>query len=216
MPYLSKFPSLGLLAAIALCPASCRKLDERMEITETRAVSEFSVMPKPLASSPERFYDTQQNKPSVPQENPLTWQTPDGWTAAPADASPGGMRLIDLRFGPNGEGECYLSAMPGKAGGLEANINRWRAQMGQPAYTTDELGKLPKKAFLNREGAFVKFDGDFKGVGAAEARKDFRLLGIVQEAPEFTLFVKMTGPRALVEKNEAAFDQFCQSVTIKR
>ena len=80
----------------------------------------------------------------------------------------------------------------------------------------DELGKLPKKAFLNREGAFVKFDGDFKGVGAAEARKDFRLLGIVQEAPEFTLFVKMTGPKELVEKNEAAFDQFCQSVTIKR
>lgn len=216
MPNLSNFPRLGLLAAIAFCPASCRKLDERMEITETRPVSEYSVMPKPMAKSAERFFDTQQNQPSVPQENPLKWDIPEGWTEAAPSSSPGGMRLIDLRFGPNGEGECYLSALPNKGGGLEANLNRWRGQMGQPPYTADELAKLPKKTFLNRESAFVKFDGDFKGFGAAEPQKDFRLLGIVQEAPEFTLFVKLTGPKDLVEKNEAAFDQFCQSVTIKR
>lgn len=209
-------PCLALPVVLALGTTSCHKLDERMEITESRDVSEHSVMPKALAPSAERFYDTQQNQPAAPQENPLTWTAPEGWTDAPAGGSPGGMRLIDLRFGPNGEGECYLSAMPGKAGGLEANVNRWRTQMGQPAYTPDELSKLPKKPFLNRDSTFVKFEGDFKSVGATEARKGYQLLGLVQEAPEFTLFVKMTGPKELIQKNEAAFDQFCQSISIKR
>ena len=187
-----------------------------MPITESRDVSEHSLKPKMVSSSAERFYDTQRNMPDAPQENPLAWEVPEGWTEAQADGTPGGMRLIDLRFGTSGEGECYLSAMPGKAGGLEANVNRWRTQMGQTAYTPDELGKLPKKSFLNREAAFVKFDGDFKGVGATEARTGYRLIGLVQEAPEFTLFIKMTGPKDVVEKNEAAFEKFCQSISIKR
>jgi phosphomannomutase len=72
-----------------------------------------------------------------------------------------GMRLVDLRFGPNKEGECYISLMPGSAGGLEANVNRWRTQMAQPAYTAEEFAKLPKKPFFNREATFVAFDGDF-------------------------------------------------------
>lgn len=216
MPSFKSHQCQAFFTVLLLGLTSCKKLDERMEIKESRDVSEHSIMPKALASSQERFYDTQQNQPPAAQENPLTWATPEGWSAAPEGSSPGGMRLIDLRFGPNGEGECYLSAMPGKAGGLEANVNRWRTQMGQPPYSADELTKLPKKPFLNRDSTFVKFDGDFKGVGATEARKGYQLLGLVQEAPEFTLFVKMTGPKEVIEKNEAAFDQFCQSISIKR
>jgi hypothetical protein len=80
--------------------------------------------------------------------------------------------------------------------------------------TTEELGKLPTKKFLNRDAVFVSIDGDFKNVGEAEARKDYRLLALLQPAPEFTLFVKMTGPRELVAANEAAFEQFCQSISV--
>ena len=216
MPAKQFLSCLTVISAVAaLAPVSCRKLDERMEITETRDVSEHATMPKTFASSAERFYDNQP-KPEAPQENPLQWVTPEGWKEAPAGGTPGSMRLIDLRFGEKNEGECYLSAMPGKAGGLEANVNRWRTQMGLAPYTPDELAKLPKKVFLNREATAVSFDGDFKGVGASEAQKGYRLEGLVQEAPEFTLFVKMTGPKEVVEKNQAAFDKFCQSISIKR
>jgi hypothetical protein len=201
-------------AGMALC--SCKPVGERMEITETREVSKHAPPVAPDAGSAERFRMEPEETPAAPRENPLTWVVPEGWSDAGEDASPGGMRLINLRFGAGGEGECYLSAMPGSAGGLEANINRWRSQMGLPAFSTDELAKLPKKPFLNREASYVAFDGDFKRVGATEATKGYRLVGLVQPAPEFTLFVKMTGPKELVEKNAAAFEQFIQSISIKR
>lgn len=187
-----------------------------MEITETREVSVLSPPPSPAATSAERFR-MQQEAPEARQENPLTWVVPKGWSEVEEGASPGGMRLINLRFGAGGEeGECYLSALPGSAGGLEANINRWRAQMGLPDYTAEELSKLPTKSFLNREATYVKFDGDFKRMGAAEAAKGYRLVGLVQAAPEFTIFVKMTGPKDLVARNEAAFDEFVRSISVKR
>ncbi len=195
---------------------SCKRLGESMEIKETRDISSHSTVPKAMASSAERFFDNQE-APERPKENPLTWVTPEGWKDAPAEASAtAGMRLIDLRFGENGIGECYLSAMPGNAGGLEANVNRWRTQMGLTALSAEELTNLPKKPFLGREASYLSFDGDFKAMGAQEAAKGYRLLGIVQAAPEFTLFVKMTGPKELIIKNEAAFEQFCQSISIRR
>lgn len=206
--------SVGLAVGLALSAVSCERVGERMEITEVREVSKHAVLPKSDASSAQRFYDT---KPEAPPagENPLAWITPEGWTEAPAGAA-GGMRLIDLRFGSGGEGECFLSIMPGQAGGLEANVNRWRAQMGLPAYTPEELAALPKKTFVGREATFVAFDGDFKNVGQETVSAGYRMLGLVQEAPEFTLFVKMTGPKDLVLKNEAAFDLFSQSISLKR
>ncbi|MEY4482960.1 MAG: hypothetical protein RL693_412 [Verrucomicrobiota bacterium] len=196
--------------------ASCKRVEDRMEITETREISVHSTAPKAMASSAERFFDNQEPEPKT-GENPLTWATPEGWKEAPPEANASaGMRLIDLRFGPNNEGECYLSAMPGQAGGLEANVNRWRTQMGLPAMTAEELTQLPKKPFLGREANFITMDGDFKSMGAPEASKGYRMLGLVQVAPEFTLFVKMTGPKELVAQNEAAFEQFCQSISIRR
>ncbi len=214
-----RFPFvLAAIVAVGLTAASCRKLDERMEITESREVSAYASPTKAIVSSADRFYEKaakEEQAPEVPKENPLNWTTPAGWSEAPPSSTPGAMRLIDLRFGEKLEGECYLSAMPGKAGGLEANVNRWRTQMGLPAFTPEELQKLPAKKFLNRDSTFVTFDGDFKAVGAPEAAKGYRLLGVVQVAPEFTLFVKMTGPKETVEKNVAAFDQFCQSISIK-
>jgi hypothetical protein len=42
------------------------------------------------------------------------------------------------------------------------------------------------------------------------------MVGLVEPAPDFTIFVKMTGPKELVEKNEAAFDEFVQSVSGSR
>jgi hypothetical protein len=205
-----------LLAVTGLCLSSCKRLDERMEITGKREISSYSTAPKPLASSPERFYDSQPTEPAVPQGNPLTWVTPPGWQEVAPGSAAGSMRLIDMRIGEKGEGECYLSAIPGNAGGLDANVNRWRGQMGQTPLTPDELGRLPKKTFLGRDAVFVEIEGDFKGMGATEAQKGYRMVGLVQQAPEFTLFVKMTGPKELILQQQGAFDQFCQSISIKR
>lgn len=205
----------GLALVAGFLFSSCERITERMEITEMREASQYAPLPQTVTSSAQRF-GIEEPAASAPRENPLAWMVPEGWTDLGEDKSPGGMRLINLRFGPGGEGECYLSAIQGGAGGLEANINRWRQQMGLPPYSAEEIGLLAKKSFLGREAVYVVMDGDFKPVGATESLKGYRLAGLVQPAPEFTLFIKMTGPKELVEANESALDKFVQSIRVKR
>lgn len=199
-------------AAIGLL-TSCHRLEEREAITETREISSYAGKQHVDIPSSTRFFDDAKEKE---QARPnfrelLTWKIPAGWTES-ATPDPSGMRMLDLRFGPNQEGECYISLMPGPAGGLEANVNRWRTQMGQTPYTADEIAKLAKKPFFNRDATFIAFDGDFKGFGAAAAKTGYRLLGLIHSAEQATIFVKLTGPKALVDQNAAAFDTFCQSI----
>lgn len=207
--------SLSCCAAVAcgFLTASCDRLQERMVITEKRDISPYAPAPHADISSATRFFDDakeeQARRPDF--RSLLAWTVPEGWSeSSTPDAT--GMRLLDLRFGPEKEGECYISLMPGAAGGLAANVNRWRTQMGLNAYTPDEIARLPKKPFFNREATYVAFEGDFKGFGADSAKKGYRLLGIIHSAEQATIFVKLTGPKALVEANSAAFDQFCQSI----
>lgn len=193
--------------------SSCHRLDEREAITETREISSYAGKQHVDIPSSTRFFDDAKEKE---QARPnfrelLTWKIPEGWTESAAQ-DPSGMRMLDLRFGPNQEGECYISLMPGPAGGLEANVNRWRTQMGQTPYTADEIAKLAKKPFFNRDATFIAFDGDFKGFGAEQAKTSYRLLGLIHSAEQATIFVKLTGPKDLVEQQSAAFDAFCQSI----
>lgn len=205
-------PCCALLAC-SLFMTSCDRLQEREAITESREISTYAAKPHADIPSSTRFYDDakeqQQGRPNY--RDLLTWTVPEGWSESATPDSMG-MRLLDLRFGPNQEGECYISLMPGPAGGLEANVNRWRTQMGQTPYTAEEIAALPKKPFFNRDATFVAFDGDFKGFGAEAAKTGYRLLGLIHSAEQATIFVKLTGPKALVEQNAAAFDAFCQSI----
>ena len=193
--------------------SSCDRLDERMEISETRSVSEFAREPAVDISSATRFYD---DAPETPSAQPsfrslLAWEVPEGWTEVP-EVELSSMRTVDLRFGEEGEGECYVTLMPGNAGGLDANVNRWRAQMGLEPLTSEEIEALPKKPFFKRDATFVSMDGNFSGFGASEAREDYRMLGLIHSAEQATIFVKLTGPRELVEKNASQFEVFTQSI----
>lgn len=188
--------------ALALCAAlsSCERIGTRMEITHTREISQYEATPKLHAYAQERFGDER-----------LSWKTPEGWARAERSQ----MRPVNLTFGPNGEGECYLAMLPGGAGGVLANVNRWRKQMGQPELDEAGLEKLPKKVLMGIQGVFVEVDGAYTNVGATEAKADHRLIGIIASLGEAGLFVKMVGPKALVEANTAAFEEFVASLKLR-
>lgn len=190
------------LACLVVLPflASCKRLGERVEITETREISQYEAQPKLFAYSQQRF-----------SNDPLSWETPAGWVQAERSQ----MRPINLKFGPNGEGECYLSMLPGGAGGTVANVNRWRKQMGQPDLPEAEVNQLPKRVLMGIEGVFVSLDGAYTNVGSAEALPEQRLMGVVAALGEVGLFVKMVGPKELVAANQAAFDQFVNSLRLR-
>lgn len=203
------------LAALAfpLLVVSCDRVTERMEIKESRTLSKHAREPQLNIPDKVRFYDDGGGaSESGERQHPLVWTTPPGWTEGQVTQ----MRLIDLKFGPKSEGECYLSAMPGPAGGVAANLNRWRGQLGLEPLSEDAIEKLPRKPFMGTEAYFLVADGDYKNVGQEAASKDYRLVGLLQQAPELTLFVKMTGPRTLVEENMAAFESFVASINFRK
>lgn len=207
------------LLPVAICGLSlsgCDRLGERVEITESREVSRHATPGRPNASNEVRFPQPQAPQappqPQTPPDELFTWGLPKGWIVVPSSSS---MRMLDMRFGPNGEGQCYLTILPGGGGGTAANVNRWRTQMGQKELSPEEIEQLPKKRLFNGSAIFVDLQGDFSDVNQAPVQKDFRMLGLVHGDERFMIFVKLTGPKALVEKEAAAFDQFCQSLALK-
>jgi len=72
----------------------------------------------------------------------LTWKTPEGWTEVP----PGEMRVASFKIqGQNGkQAEVSVIPLPGLPGSDDANVNRWRGQVGLSAASPDEL-KNPRK-----------------------------------------------------------------------
>lgn len=144
------------------------------------------------------------------QPQPYTWTTPDEWKEIPATE----MREVNLRFGPNDEGECYVMRTLGVVGDIMWNVKRWRKQMGAADLTEEEIMNLPKKRLFGQPATFVSVDGAYSSVGA-EAKPDYRLCGLILSISDTMVFVKMTGPRQLLLENEVEFDAFCVSLALK-
>ncbi|MAS94173.1 MAG: hypothetical protein CMO55_13335 [Verrucomicrobiales bacterium] len=142
----------------------------------------------------------------------LVYDTPEGWTEQPASM----MRVVTFRFGENDKGECYLARLPGAGGGLLANVNRWRGQMGAEPITEEEVNALPTKPLFGTEATYVTVDGSFSpGMGSTETYENYRLVGLILSSEAGAAFVKMTGPKELVEANIEEFDQFTSSLDVQ-
>jgi hypothetical protein len=108
-----------------------------------------------------------------------------------------------------------VARLPGAGGGLAANVNRWRGQMAAAPLTEEEVAALPTRPLFGQPARFVSVDGSFSpGMGSDQTFPDYRLMGLILAGEAGAVFVKMTGPKALVEQNSAAFDQFITSLTV--
>ncbi|MEM9280731.1 MAG: hypothetical protein AAGA96_02800 [Verrucomicrobiota bacterium] len=188
-----------------------------------RELSEAENQFKLVDSSAERFrYQSRptNNMPSGAVSEPtgrssaapsLVYVLPEGWSEQAGSA----MRDVNLSFGPNGKGECYVARLPGMGGGLLPNVNRWRQQMGAEPLTQEQVEALPVKPLFGQPATFVELDGTFTGMGATP-QENYRMLGLILASNAGAVFVKMTGPRALVKENEAGFDTFTGSLDISQ
>jgi hypothetical protein len=153
--------------------------------------------------------------PSLPDSAPqasLTWTAPAGWQAKPL----GTMRVGSFAVS-NDEDDADISviAFPGEAGGLLANINRWRGQLGLDPLS--EGGLAGATTALDGTGGlhFTVVDlvghtdsAKSGGVGGAPAR----MLGAILSFGGQTYFFKMTGPDRLVASEKPAFLDFLKTV----
>ena len=137
-----------------------------------------------------------------PQVDMPTWEPPSHWK--PAGPKP--MRLASFEVpNPAGAvpGDISISTFSGAAGGLAANVNRWRNQAELPPLDDDALLKESEKIELvgGTSGTLV----DVRG-----AKK--RILGVIAPRGDKTWFYKLTGDDALVSKERDGFIKFVKSV----
>ena len=101
---------------------------------------------------------------------------------------------------------------PGAAGGRQANFARWIKQFSPPPKPaeinqgTREVNKV-KVHVLKVNGTYL----DGPPFGAKIPKKNYRLYGAIVDAPRGAVFVKMTGPAALVMQAEAACFKMIES-----
>ncbi|MEZ4386672.1 MAG: hypothetical protein R3D98_03690 [Candidatus Krumholzibacteriia bacterium] len=124
--------------------------------------------------------------------------------AAWQDLGPNGMRQAQFRL-PAVAGDADAAEVnvfyfgPASGGGVEANLQRWIGQM------TVADGVQPTRSTFSADGMnghLVELDGTYNSGGmrpmggAGEAKAGYRLVGVVLEGPQGSLFFKLTGPVA--------------------
>lgn len=197
--------------------AACKPVNDRKEIKVVRKMGKLAPEVELGLSLMERVTGkSEEELNSAASDVPFAWDVPDGWQVVPGSA----MRMANFTFGDSAEGQCYFTMLRG-GGGLLLNLNRWREQMGLDPVDDAAIAQLPERRFLFGNGRFIELDGDFKSMGAAEALPNYKMLGLIM--PEMDMggtkvafFVKMTGPKALVEAQLNNFNTFCASIRIKR
>lgn len=127
------------------------------------------------------------------------WQVPPNWKEVP----PTEMLLAKFLVAGKGEekAEITVSVFPGDVGGLHANINRWRRQIGLPdadESTTRELAK-PLEG-VSRNAVLVDMSG-----------ANTRVIGAIVPDGGRTWFYKLTGSPDVAEAEKDSLVRFVQS-----
>lgn len=179
---------------------------ERMQMPEMPAAAPApaaEATPKPANPNGPRLIDAPPGD-EVPQ---YRWNLPKGWVEL--EATP--MRQVNLRLESNADVEMYLTMLPGDGGGLLANINRWRQQMGLTELTQADVDALPKQILLFKPATYVDLRGAYRGMGG-DAKENYAMLGLALIEPKRSAFIKMTGPAEVVDAHMTDFITFQQSL----
>ncbi len=178
-----------LLAALLFCAGCDRGGDDKITVYR---------IPKETPPAPPAL-----NSAAAPA---VHWTAPAAWEEQPAS----GFRKGSFKVkGPDGKtADVSVISFPEQAGGLLANVNRWRDQLKLPPIGNEAEVGTPMPV-AGRDLFFVDL------VSAQAITPDgakSRILGGIFPLPGETWFFKMMGPDQLVEAQRNAFRQFLGSV----
>ncbi|MEO0649850.1 MAG: hypothetical protein AAFZ65_04145 [Planctomycetota bacterium] len=137
----------------------------------------------------------------------LIWDLPEGWR----EIAPTSMRTANFEPRPGTDATAYLTLLAGEGGGLAANVNRWRNQVGLPDLSPAELAALPRQPFLDGDAVRVDFEGTFSGMSGDRANDGYRIVGLLRITEAGSAFLKFVGPSAIVQEELGAFDRLAFS-----
>lgn len=103
----------------------------------------------------------------------------------------------------------------GQGGDVQANVQRWLGQFaGKP-----EANKVEPQEFNGVKVTLVSAEGTMKASpfgGQPDDLPDSALLGAILDQPDGAVFVKMTGPAALVKDSREKFVAMVKAATEKK
>ena len=134
----------------------------------------------------------------------LTYNAPEDWVESTGSS----MRIASYTVPYNGGfGDLSVIRLGGDAGGIVANVNRWRGQLNLPPVNKENINKIT--FFGKGNSASYKW---FKIINDNEPTSAF-LCAILPEK-NTTLFIKLNLPIAAITEVESEFLDFCSSITI--
>lgn len=180
--------TIRIVIAFAVCLA--------LGCDEEPGVSRYRVPKQPTAPAA-----AQQDGPR-PQAG-LAWTTPHGWRQVRASS----MRLASFAVAHGEEtADCSIVRLGGDAGGIVANVNRWRGQVGlEPLDQTDALGSVQNGT--SDAGAPFVSARIVNPQAPANA-----ILAAIFPGPNDVVFIKFVGSAAAIEAHEQRFLALCQSI----
>lgn len=147
----------------------------------------------------------------------IRWVAPAGWTAEAPRPMRAATYSIPLAPGDRGVAECVVNYFgPGQGGGVDANIERWKAQVhgpdGKPA-----PAKVEKRTVRGVPIVVVDSSGAYAGMGgpmvtSGKPLPGYRLLGAIVEGSGGAVFFKLTGPAKTIAAHEKNFRQLLDSI----
>lgn len=139
------------------------------------------------------------------QEKQLTWTLPSGWTESKAS----GMIMSKITAPEVAGALITLVQLGGTGGGMNPNIRRWAGQLGLPRLSDADLATVQRT--LGHNEAKITFI-DFNVLSSV---KETSMKVCVLEYPDFTLFLKVKGPKEAIVALSDEFLSLAQSISYK-
>jgi hypothetical protein len=100
-----------------------------------------------------------------------------------------------------------VSMLAGQGGGVIANVNRWRGQLGLSPLSEEDFSKQAQTVdVMGGQGTLVDMTGT-----DAKTGKPARLIGVIAPQSDETWFYKLMGDEQVVAQQKDAFTKFIQT-----
>jgi hypothetical protein len=146
-----------------------------------------------------QFGGAKQQPPPAADTTP--WKLPADWKQVPA----GEFLLAKFLIG-DGKASVNVSSSAGDGGGVAANVNRWRKQLGLPDLTGAEMAKTIRPLpTTTGQAVLVEMTGK-----DAKSEQPVALVGAIVVLPGKAMFYKLMGEPDVVTAQKETFIKFVQ------
>ena len=142
---------------------------------------------------------------------PAKWE----WVEVTSEMRKAQLKVTDADGKASAE-VVFFQFGPGGAGGAQANVDRWFRQFSEPK---DQINAKSEEVTVGKtKVTYASAEGTYKSGmpgGPTTAMADYGLYGAIIESDDGNIFVKMTGPKALVKSSMADFKKMIESALKK-